>query len=193
MRYLFAALTLSMGFSVVAVEHSCSDQVQRTSPTAGFIDNLDGTVTDRATKLTWMRCSICQTFNKDTLNCDGMPSTMYWQDALKTAEKVRTSEEHVNFHYAGITNWRLPNIKELNSIREVGCINPALNNAIFPNIFAIAKEEGGYAYLWSSTPLAYETGVMILDLNGGSLSSTYGLEDYERQVLLVADEQIEGE
>ncbi|MCG7555837.1 DUF1566 domain-containing protein [Pseudoalteromonas sp. Of11M-6] len=191
MRYLLVTLSLSMCFTVQAIEQACSQNIERSSPSVGFIDNKDGTVTDRATQLTWMRCSIGQTFNAQTSSCDGMPTAMYWQDALKTAEKIRTSPGHAIYQYAGIKNWRLPNIKELNSIREVACVNPAVNQTVFPNIFAIAEAEGGYAYVWSATPLASEAGVMYMDLNGGSLASTFGLEDYERQILLVADKVTE--
>ena len=187
MKKLLIALALASSFGTNALEQMCEPDMQRTSPTAGFIDNNNGTVTDRATKLKWMRCSIGQTFNAETSNCEGMPDVMYWQDALKTAKNVRTSEAHKYYHFAGVSNWRLPNVKELNSIRELACVNPILNSKIFPNIMAIVADEGGYAFLWTSTPLAGEEGIMIMDINSGSLYSTLSPTDYQRQILLVAD------
>ena len=188
MKKLVLAFAVLTSFGVSA-EQQCRTDMDRTTPTARYIDNDNGTVTDRATKLTWMRCSIGQTYNKETASCDGMPSVFFWQDALQTAENMRSSDAHEYYQFAGVSNWRLPNIKELNSIREHGCANPAVNDVIFPNIMAIAEAEGGYAYLWSSTHLAVDTGIMIMDLNGGSLSSTGSVNDYQRQVLMVADPQ----
>lgn len=39
----------------------CDDALPRTSPTARFQDHGNGTVTDRGTGLTWMRCQLGQT------------------------------------------------------------------------------------------------------------------------------------
>ncbi len=189
MKKLLVTLAALSCFNAYALEQECQATMQRTSPTAGFIDNQNGTVTDRATKLTWMRCSIGQQFNAETASCDGTPDVMYWQGALQTAEKVRSSEDYAYYQFADISNWRVPNAKELISIRELACANPALNNAIFPNSMAIAEAEGGYVYVWTSTPLAFENGIMVMDLNGGALYATGSPLDYERQVLLVADEK----
>lgn len=62
-----------------------------------FVDNQDGTVTDEATGLMWQQAD------------DG--SRRNWQDALSYAE---------NSTFAGYSDWRLPNIKELQSIVEYG-------------------------------------------------------------------------
>jgi hypothetical protein len=42
------------------------------------------------------------------------------------------------------TNWRLPNIKELNVITERACVRPSINDTIFPN-----TSPDDY---WTSTP-----------------------------------------
>ncbi|MCP4708196.1 MAG: DUF1566 domain-containing protein, partial [Planctomycetes bacterium] len=58
-----------------------------------FVDNGDGTVTDHATGLTWTKAD------------SGRTKT--WEQALKYAEDLI---------YAGYNDWRLPNVKELQSI-----------------------------------------------------------------------------
>ena len=136
-----------------------------------------------------MRCRIGQSYNTTTSSCDDKPQVMFWQDALKRAESIRTNEQDKFYQYAGITNWRLPNIKELNSIRERACVIPTLNTSIFPNalVKADSQTDGGFTYLWSSTPQTVDPGVMIMDITTGSLLSTYGQNDFERGFLLVAD------
>ncbi|WP_435273932.1 DUF1566 domain-containing protein [Psychrobium sp. nBUS_13] len=193
MKKLLLALTVAASFTAVA-DQTCVPNAAQSTPTANFIANDNGTVTDRATNLMWMRCTIGQTFNAETKNCDGQPQTFFWQDALQAAESVRTNKQHAYYQFAGVTNWRVPNIKELTSIRETACYNPALNETIFPNSFVLA--DGGYAYLWSATHLAADSdvsgdgdnvGIMIMDLNFGGTSVTISPTDYRRQILLVAD------
>jgi len=58
-----------------------------------FADNGDGTVTDRATGLTWQQ--------------GDSGSTLSWEGALATCE---------NLDLAGYSDWRLPNAKELQTI-----------------------------------------------------------------------------
>lgn len=58
-----------------------------------FVDNEDGTISDKATGLMWMASDSGQGMN--------------WQEALDYAE---------NFEYRGYSDWRLPDAKELQSI-----------------------------------------------------------------------------
>ncbi|NIP28031.1 MAG: DUF1566 domain-containing protein, partial [Phycisphaerae bacterium] len=67
-----------------------------------FKDNGDGTVTDKATGLMWMKVDSGKL--KAGKNKDGK---LNWQEALNWAE---------NLKYAGYSDWRLPNVKELQSI-----------------------------------------------------------------------------
>jgi hypothetical protein len=187
MKKVLLTLAISLSFSVGAIEQVCEESFDATTPTARFIDNNDGTVRDQATQLIWMRCSVGQAWNHETKSCDGMPATFFWQGALQAAENARSNEQNALHHFAGKDNWRVPNIKELVSIREQRCVYPAMNKAIFPNIDAIAQAEGGYAYLWSSTPVVADAGIMHIDVTAGSVLASGSVVDYERGVLLVAD------
>ena len=58
-----------------------------------FTDNGDGAISDLATGLMWMQYDTGKGLD--------------WEDALSTAE---------GFDFAGCSDWRLPNVKELQSI-----------------------------------------------------------------------------
>lgn len=61
-----------------------------------------------------------------------------WQAALQYAD---------THSFAGYSDWRLPNVKELGSIIEWSCAVPALNLKAFP----LANAD---AYIWSGSPVA---------------------------------------
>ena len=88
-----------------------------------FTDNGNGTVTDSRTGLMWQQ---------------GEPGNMTWDSALSYCEGLPLG---------GHTDWRLPNIKELESINDDTRYNPAIDTSFFPGAYA-----SGY---WSSTTYAY--------------------------------------
>jgi len=98
-----------------------------------FVDNKDGTVTDRATGLTWMQAD--------------SGKGMDWPSALGYAETM---------DFAGHSDWRLPNAKELQSIldynRSPTSTRSAAINPVF-NCTEIVSEDGqkDYGHYWSST------------------------------------------
>jgi hypothetical protein len=98
-----------------------------------FKDNNDGTITDTATGLMWMK--------KD--NGKGID----WKNALNYAE---------TFEHAGYDDWRLPNAKELQYIvdytRSPDTTNSAAINSVF-DVTSIKNEKGqkDYPYFWTST------------------------------------------
>jgi len=104
------------------------------TPINRFTENGDGTVTDTVTKLIWKRCSE----GLGGESCEkGEPMIFTWQEAQKTAVESR---------FTGKSDWRLPDIKELNSIIERQCTMPAINEIVFPATPTMS--------FWSSTPYA---------------------------------------
>ncbi|QQE13773.1 DUF1566 domain-containing protein [Planctomycetota bacterium] len=98
-----------------------------------FIDNSNGSITDKATGLTWAQ------------NDSGKP--MSWQQALKYCEKL---------NLAGHSDWRLPNAKELQSIVDYSRSPDATNSPAINPIFntTTIKNEGNqkdYPQFWTST------------------------------------------
>lgn len=104
------------------------------TPINRFVNNEDGTVTDKVTGLMWKRCSEGLSGN----SCEnGTPAIFTWQEALKAAAESS---------FAGKKDWRLPNIKELASIVERQCTMPAINQIVFPATPTMS--------FWSSSPFA---------------------------------------
>ncbi len=107
-----------------------------------FRDNQDGTITDLATGLIWMKGD--SGMLKAGPDKDGR---MNWQQALEWAE---------NLEYAGYSDWRLPNAKELQSIVDYSrCPDITDSAAIDPN-FSVTSiiNEGGekdYPFYWTGT------------------------------------------
>jgi hypothetical protein len=122
-----------MSFSIQA--QTCLTTIDNTTPSDMFVDNTDGTVTDTATGLMWMRCSIGQVFQATDNQCVDDAQQLTWQQALVTAH---------GFTFASNNDWRLPNLKELTSLIERQCVRPSINTELFP----VTPSDD----FWSSTP-----------------------------------------
>ena len=77
------------------------------------MDNGNGTVSDNATGLMWQQ---------DTARDGGNYDAMTWEEALAYCEAL---------NLGGLTDWRLPTIKELRSLVDYGEYNPAINKTFF--------------------------------------------------------------
>ena len=119
--YLLAAALSSASIA----DQSCKTGDPLSSPTSRFEDNGDGTVTDTATMLMWMRCSAGQTWSQEA--CDGTPRAYNVDDARQLAKQV--NDEGAYF----FDDWRVPSIRELATISERQCSDPRINLTVFPN------------------------------------------------------------
>ena len=98
-----------------------------------YVENGDGTITDEATGLMWAQDDSCM--------------AMDWETALAYAEDSTS---------AGYDDWRLPNVKELQSIVDYSGVFPAIDTSMF-NITKITNEAGNAdcPYFWTSTTNPY--------------------------------------
>jgi len=113
-----------------------------------FTDNGDGTISDAATGLMWV---------KDPIAAPGAPfnAAMNWANAITNCEAL---------NFAGHTDWRLPNIKELMSIVDYENFNPAIDGTFFPNTHP--------TFYYSSTTVAnYADYAWYVNFSGGFLSN----------------------
>ena len=104
--------------------------------TPRFTVNGDGTVSDARTGLMWDRCARGQTFRDGT--CVGSPEAFMAIDAFKEPDR-RNQKRH-----RGYADWRLPNIKELDTLLDLRYVRPATDSEIFPNL-------GLGSVFWTST------------------------------------------
>jgi hypothetical protein len=101
-----------------------------------FHDNGDGTITDRATGLIWSKADSGQGMN--------------WRDALAWAQKKNAER------FLGHDDWRLPNVKELQSIVDYTrspdtTHSPAIDPAFHCTTITNEAHQADYPFYWSAT------------------------------------------
>lgn len=101
---------------------NCDASLKSDTVNSRYIANTDGTVTDKQTELTWMRCALGQTW--DGSGCVGLPKAYTWKKAENMAEATT---------FAGKNDWRIPEQEELQSLFENRCYRPFINLVAFPN------------------------------------------------------------
>ncbi len=132
----------------LTIAQTCyTEQVEET-PISRYTIYADLTALDYKTDLIWMRCLLGQTSVNGT--CKGSATPYKWQDALVQAEKVV---------FAGKDDWRLPNIKELQSLLEHRC-SPAIspiflsftptNHAYWSSSLSVSKSNGAWGVEFNS-------------------------------------------
>ncbi len=101
-----------------------------------FVDNGDGTISDKATSLMWSQ--------------EDSQEAMNWQEALAYAEEMNSR------NYRGHSDWRVPNAKELQSIVDYSRSPLSTQSPAIDPIFNTSKitDEAGaedYPFYWTST------------------------------------------
>ncbi len=110
-----------------------------------FIDNGNGTTTDLVTDLIWQQIPYSDSIT--------------WEQALTFADTLT---------FAGFSDWRLPNIKELQSINDESLINPSINQTFFNGV--------NVNHYWSSTSLPNQT------TKGWYLDTQFGVTTYQFKI-----------
>jgi len=111
-----------------------------------YTDNGNNTITDHLTDLIWQKAPF-----SDSLS---------WEQSLTYADTLTT---------AGFNDWRLPNIKELQSLNDETRINPSINSTYF-NVTNVNK-------YWSSTTLPNQTA------KAWYLNTQFGITTYDNKTV----------
>jgi len=114
-----------------------------------YTDNGNGTITDNATGLIWEKL--------DDSNLEGIAGIHDQDRNVSFVQALEKLETFNTFAFGGRTDWRLPNIRELESILNYGNFEPAVgsifNNNCTPGCTtASCSCTGDSTPTWSSTP-----------------------------------------
>ena len=129
-------------------------------PDPRFTDNANGTVTDNLTGLIWLK----------NANCDGEKT---WASALTYCNNLANGD-------CGLTDgsaagdWRLPNIKELQSLIHYGVCGPALPNTAGPGQWSegdpFINVQSGLLYWSSATSVGHTGDAWAVNMFEGSMN-----------------------
>ena len=108
------------------------DGAVRAGGALSYTDNGDGTVTDNRTGLTW-----------EKKTDDNVRTNYTWQAAFEYVAALNAA------NFAGHSDWRLPNVRELMSIIDYGRSNPSIDP-----IFGPTSGNTNFVTYWSSTSWA---------------------------------------
>ncbi len=185
MRLRSTALSATLAGALVALADPAGADPARADPQGGclrsesvslpaerFRDNGDGTVTDIASKLMWMRCSTGQRWQSQSGACVGAAGAMSWREAQGHADQVNLDGR------ASFSDWRLPSVRELATITARECARPRTNVAVFPGTAPAAY--------WSATPRAGEaSGERVFALGFGAQGVFAARKDERHHLRLV--------
>ncbi|MHB8895043.1 MAG: Lcl domain-containing protein [Candidatus Geothermincolia bacterium] len=144
-------------------------------PYPRFQDNYNGSMTDNLTGLVWLKDTNCISTQYPDFDADGVPGDgkVTWSHALDFVKGINNTVGTPGIDYfpncgAGETDWRLANVNELESLMNVGEIQPLawLATQGFKNLQSI--------YYWSSTTHAAGSHwAWVLDFYSGNPYRTY--------------------
>jgi Protein of unknown function (DUF1566) len=128
-------------------------------PATSFTDNGDGTIKDKQTGLTWQKCSVGQDNNA---TCSNTATSRTWTNALSDCNTLTLTGR----------TWRLPSLKELQSIMDKTLSTlPSINTSIFP---ATAND----SYWSSNTSVSNAPDAWFVSFNSGGVSGNVKTVNY---------------
>jgi hypothetical protein len=175
-------LIVGLTFAVCGAHADCPSW-----PTSARFTFSGNTVTDQRTGLIWKRCSEGQGWSGTA--CIGT-ATLYTHEGALAQAQSQNLDASGNVHPSG---WRLPNVKELFSLVDVGCFNSAIDVTAFPNMPTTRPGVTSIRF-WATTPnVSYPNLAWFVDfLRGEALTTerdlTYqGAIDVRNPIRLVRD------
>ncbi len=135
-----------------------------------FVDNNNGTVTDKQTGLIWLKAGQCVSFYSGD---PAVSNNRLWAEAVDSANKLASG-------YCGLTDgsvagdWRLPNVNDLLSLIDRGQIGGLALPAGCPLAGSTVSN-----FYWSSTTYAYAAyGAWLVGFGNGIVYNADKLSRY---------------
>ena len=145
---------------------NCINNIPPSNPDSAYTASGDGTVTDTRNGLMWKVCAEGQVWSAGA--CTGSATAVTWDMALSQAEASA---------YAGYSDWRLPNVKELRSLVEECRYSPAINDVVFPGV----PSRVGF---WTGSPVANSSEGWFVEFDFG-VSTPSGVRNISGPVRFV--------
>ena len=129
-------------------------------------------VVDTQGQRIWQGCSAGQSGSE----CDGDATMMDWKSALSYCQEL---------DWAGSQDWRLPDIKELFGIVDLGTRFPAIDSEAFPNtpFYGQGFLDQNAGHYWSSTSRDYNDFALYANFSFGG--THFYVQSEERHVRCV--------
>lgn len=139
-----------------------------------YRDNGDGTITDRNTRLMWEKKSLDGGLHDVRSRFDwslAFSDRAIW-DWLAEVNAEVNAEGGTGF--AGHHDWRIPNVRELQSLVDYGRFNPAVdpvfNSGAFAGCTVLACSNTMADFYWSSTTHAqFDAAAWFVDFDSGAV------------------------
>ncbi len=158
-------LMITMGSAGNSLAQICDENQQPSTPSHRFAIS-DGVVIDSKTGLMWKQCTEGMRYNEKKERCDDKPNVYTWQGFLEYTQQLNLGRIGDN---RGYDDWRVPNIKELESIVEYSCISPAINLDIFSNTSTVP--------FWSSSTVFFSPfKAWTIQFNSGTVAVNHKTE-----------------
>ena len=156
-------------------------------PTPRFSDNGNGTVTDKLTGLMWLKNANCIASHYPSFDNDGTPGdgAVTWVHALEFVAGITYG--FYPLCGAGYSDWRLPNLRELQSLIDYVFYNPSLPNTLGTGKWTEGNPFQGVQWsnstgatgYWSSTTYAGWTGgAFFVYFNDGIVSASQKINTF---------------
>ncbi len=158
LKQVFITSLFAISFPLMAADCLTQHEMDNPDHLYGELNSdTDQIVEDLETGLIWTRCPLGQSVQSGICADDVTVNNTYtWGEALDAAQAAN------NATYEGIDDWRLPNVKELQSIIAPTCKGQALNSFAFPT--------QQNTTLYSSTPdVTSANNVFIFKLSDGQI------------------------
>jgi len=137
--------------NVIACAGTGQDGELQEGTARSYTDNGDGTITDNATGLIWEKLT-------DDGTIHDWNNSYTWEQAFQRIADLNTA------NFGGYSDWRLPNVNELQTLTDYGTFNPAVSAA-----FNSGDSFTQASFHWSSTSYAFPAFVWIVDVFDGNV------------------------